>query len=150
MPRVRSNEKSFEYLEHMADIQIHAWGDILSDAFENTALGMWGYMTDATKVAKSSELKLEVSGHDMNSLLYAFLHEILYVFATQKFIGADIHVAVLDTTDRYFAKFSVVGEEWREGHHTQGTEIKAITMNHMNVELVDEDGLYHIHVVVDI
>ena len=38
--------EQWEYLDHTADVQIHSWGGSLAEAFAQSALGMWGYMTD--------------------------------------------------------------------------------------------------------
>jgi SHS2 domain-containing protein len=51
---------------------------------------------------------------------------------------------------RYYIKAAVQGEVWRDGHHSQGTEVKAITMHDLRVWLEDEDGMWHTKLVVDL
>ena len=34
---------NFEYLDHTADVQLHAWGATLEEAFQNCALAMFNY-----------------------------------------------------------------------------------------------------------
>ena len=40
----------FEYLDHTADVQIHAWGENLERALEHSVLALFGYMTDLSTV----------------------------------------------------------------------------------------------------
>lgn len=37
-------EKNFEYLDHTADIQIHAWGGDLRSVYQSCAVGLFNYI----------------------------------------------------------------------------------------------------------
>ena len=54
-------EVNFEYLDHTADIQIHAWGEEMKDAFANTAIGMFNYIAECNQVypSRSEEIIIE-------------------------------------------------------------------------------------------
>ena len=36
----------YEYLDHTADVQLHAWGPTIKEAFEQCAKAMFGYITE--------------------------------------------------------------------------------------------------------
>ena len=40
----------YEYLDHTADVQLHAWGNTLVHAFESVVPCMFNYMTDLSTV----------------------------------------------------------------------------------------------------
>ena len=47
--------KKFEFLEHIADAYIAAYGKDLAEAFENAALAMFETMTDTARVEPKIE-----------------------------------------------------------------------------------------------
>uniref|UniRef100_A0A7M4E216 Protein archease n=1 Tax=Crocodylus porosus TaxID=8502 RepID=A0A7M4E216_CROPO len=90
-------KKKYEYLDHTADVQLHAWGDTLEEAFEQCAMAMFGYITDTETVEPLDTVEVEIEGHDMLSLLYNFLNEWLYKFsADQFFIPREVKVLSID------------------------------------------------------
>ena len=88
----------YEYLDHTADVQCHAWGASLPSAFASAALCMCNYMTDLSRLAADSDedVVMEVRGHDLESLLFNYLDEILYRFCTDSFCPTQIHISSLD------------------------------------------------------
>jgi len=42
--------------------RIHAWGDSLEEAFEQCAMGMFGYMTDTETVEPTDTVEVESEG----------------------------------------------------------------------------------------
>jgi len=79
-------DKGYEYLDHTADVQIHSWGPSLSVAFEQAALAMMGYMTELHTVEESGLVKSSnAEGEDIESLLFTFLNEVLFIFQVDFF-----------------------------------------------------------------
>lgn len=73
----------YEFLDHPADVQLHAWGESLAAAFEQVTMAMFAYMTDITTVEIRTQLDVEVEGLDMSSLLYQFMDEFLFNFCAE-------------------------------------------------------------------
>ena len=88
----------YEYLDHTADVQLHAWGTSLLSAFENIVPCMFNYMTDIATVHIDVDKCVEftVSAHDLHSLLYAYLDEFLYRFSTDGFCCKEAKVLHLN------------------------------------------------------
>ncbi|XP_015263562.1 PREDICTED: protein archease isoform X2 [Gekko japonicus] len=78
-------QRKYEYLDHTADVQLHAWGDTLEEAFEQCVMAMFGYMTDTETVEPLDTVEVEAKGHDMLSLLFHLLDEWLYKFSANEF-----------------------------------------------------------------
>ncbi|XP_069434787.1 protein archease isoform X2 [Ovis canadensis] len=120
-------------LDHTADVQLHAWGDTLEEAFEQCAMAMFGYMTDTGTVEPLQTIEVETQGDDLQSLLFHFLDEWLYKFSADEFF-IPREVKVLNIDQRNFKIRSIGwGEEFSLSKHPQGTEVKAITYSAMQV-----------------
>mmetsp|Transcript_7513 Transcript_7513/g.16297 ORF Transcript_7513/g.16297 Transcript_7513/m.16297 type:complete len:186 (-) Transcript_7513:707-1264(-) len=151
-PAFRSNAVEgfkFEYLDHTADVQLHAWGDTLQEAFEQVALAMYHYMVPLDHVGVEGELTREfsVQGHDLHSLLFAFLDELLFVFSTDLLVCREVTITSFDR-DSFTLTAVGRGETFDRGRHEAGTEVKAITYSAM--QIVEREGDAEVFVIVDI
>jgi SHS2 domain-containing protein len=139
----------WEYLDHTADIQLHSWGDTLSEALEGQLLAMMDYMTPLhlVEINPAQTVTLEAKGHNLLSLIYHFMDEWLYKFSTDEFIVKACEIVALDKVNWTITAVGY-GETMDLTKHEQGTEVKAITFSAMQVkETPDKTDVY---VVVDI
>ena len=140
--------RGYEYCDHTADIQIHAWGPKLSGAFEECVVGMFGYMTDISTVEAKDTFCLEAEGHDLESLLFHFLDEWLYAFCVEPFfIPNEVNIIDFDEVN-FKIKCEGYGESFDLSKHPQGTEVKAITYSAM--QIVGHSLGQDVYVIVDI
>jgi len=69
---------------------LHAWGDTLQEAFEQCGMAMFGYMTDLDRVEITQVHQIEADGDDLQSLLFHFLDELLFLFSAEPYIIARV------------------------------------------------------------
>lgn len=135
-------------LDHPADVQLHSWGTSLSEAFEQAAVAMFGVMTEIETVDPIQEEAVETSGHDLESLLFNFLDECLFVFSVEPYLCAS-QVKITELDDVNFSiKATLKGETFNLSKHPQGTEVKAITYSNLQIHKNLSD--FECYVIIDI
>ncbi|XP_077280452.1 protein archease [Temnothorax americanus] len=140
----------YEYLDHTADVQLHAWGDTMDEAFEQCAIAMFNYMTDLERVEMTQVRHIEADGDDMESLLFHFLDELLFMFSAEPYMVAKkVKITEFDR-QRFKIKATAYGEEFAIGKHTQGSEVKAITYSAMQIYERPRVDRPEIFVIVDV
>merc|ERR1712228_937091 len=141
-------EIKYEYLDHTADIQLHSWGNTMKEAFEQISVAMFGYMTDLETVEYIKSFEINAKGHDMDSLLFHFLDELLVAFSIEEYLlFKDIQITEFDSNN-FIIKAIGFGEHMDLSKHPQGTEVKAITYSAMQIKQNDKKS--ECWVVVDI
>eukprot|EP00053_Salpingoeca_punica_P004218 m.47918 g.47918 ORF g.47918 m.47918 type:complete len:190 (+) comp12682_c0_seq1:77-646(+) len=148
--RAGQNGALYEFLDHTADIQVHAWGSSLKEAFEQTVVAMFGYMTnlDQVEIDESLTSEFEVEGHDLLSLLYALLDEFLFRFSAEdNLVCKEVKILEFDQ-ENFKIKVQGRGEVFDLSKHEQGTEIKAITYSNMQIH--GERPTHDVYVILDI
>ncbi|XP_035418065.1 protein archease isoform X2 [Cygnus atratus] len=145
--QARGRQPKHHHLDHTADVQLHAWGDTLEEAFEQCVMAMFGYMTDTETVEPLDTVEVEAEGHDMLSLLFHFLDEWLYKFsANEFFVPREVKVLYIDRM-QFKIRSIGWGEEFSLQKHPQGTEVKAITYSAMQI---CEEEKPEVFVIIDI
>ncbi|KAG2500215.1 hypothetical protein HYH03_001793 [Edaphochlamys debaryana] len=138
----------FEYLDHTADIQLHAWGSDLTEAFEQCGLAMFNYMSPLKRVKPVESRTYRAEAHDLQSLLYAFLDELLFEFATEGyFLARELTITRFDR-EAWVIEAEGRGECFDPSRHDTGTEVKAITYSAMSIREAEGDA--DVFVIVDI
>lgn len=132
--------------------RIHAWGDSLIEAFEQCGIAMFGYMTELPYVEIKQTAEIEAEGHDLESLLYKFLDELLFLFCCEpNLICSKLKITeFMVEGEEMRIKCTCYGEEFQIGKHPQGTEVKAITYSAMQIINNPEKNDYQVFVIIDI
>uniref|UniRef100_A0A8C9X511 Protein archease n=1 Tax=Sander lucioperca TaxID=283035 RepID=A0A8C9X511_SANLU len=131
--------KKYEYLDHTADVQIHSWGNSLEEAFEQCAMGMFGYMTDTETVEPIDTVDVESEGESTDSLSLSVQHKPQLTFS----IPTEIKVLHIDRMNFKIRSIGW-GEEFSLAKHPQGTEVKAITYSAMQIHDKEKPEIFAI------
>lgn len=141
--------RRYEFLNHTADVQIHAWGNDLTEAFESAAVAMTAYITDIDTVEESTKETIYAEADDLEGLLYRYLDEVIFLFNADPFLlSKRVKILEFNCDTRFSIKAECYGETFSLEKHPQGTEIKAITYSAMKI--TDKHDRHEVFFVVDI
>jgi SHS2 domain-containing protein len=128
-----------------ADLLVEAAGETLGEAFANLALGMFNAMTPIGDIAEEEEFVVEAQGDDLESLLFNFMDEFLYLNDVEFLVPRRMEVSVDEKS--FHAEALCVGERFSRDTHETGIAVKAVTYHMMEIKHVD--GGYRVRMVFD-
>ncbi|HEY55111.1 MAG TPA: archease [Dehalococcoidia bacterium] len=137
-------DKDFEILDHTADVGIIAYGADLRQAFANAARGLFSLIAELDDVEEVTRQDIELTASDEESLLVAWLNELVYRFDTEGIIFKRFDITRLNNTH---LKARGYGEKADSSRHRLKTEVKAATYHMLKVE--KNDG-FRVQVLFDI
>lgn len=129
--------RPFEIIEHPADVGFVAYGCTLKELFENAALAMCSLAGAIEQIEEHGRYDIMAFGADVDSLLYAWLAEILAIADADQLVFRRVEVTGL-TEPRPNAAGQVsgmaCGEPFDRARHSAGTYVKAVTMHQFAVD----------------
>ena len=123
--------KKYEFIDHTADVLIKAFGNDVSECFENAAKAMFDIITDNSKIKNIGQYNIELKSPDLEQLLVDWLSELLFLNSTNNLVFGDFKLK-LDTKNSYL-EAKIFGEQFNKNKHKNGLEIKAITYHMLKV-----------------
>jgi SHS2 domain-containing protein len=138
--------RTYEIVEHTADVGIRAWGKDPKELFAHMAEGMLDLMVPLHAVEEKQSHRVCVEARDWESLLVAWLKALLYLFDTQHFVGKRIEFSSLTPTQ---LDSVVWGEPLDLLKHPVGKEVKAVTYCDLTVRQ-ESDGTWYAQVIFDV
>ena len=127
----------FEILEHPADVGFLAYGATLTELFQNAALAMCSLACAPEKIENRERREIAASGLDVESLLYAWLTEILAVADAEQLVCCAVKITELREPAAPIVgevRGEVHGEKFSRERHDAGTYIKAVTLHQFAIE----------------
>jgi len=138
-------KRSFEIIDHTADVGINAYGADAKELFSNAALALFSLITEPETIEGRLRFDLEVSAPDRESLLVEWLNELIYLFDAEHVLLSRFDIEALTLTDLRAACY---GEPFDRMKHKMKTGVKAATYHMLKL---DEDGDgYRAQVIFDV
>ena len=141
----------YEIIEHPADVGFIAYGRTLVELFENAALAICSLGCSPDKIEERAERAIAAQGSDVESLLYAWLAELLAVADADHLVFHRITVTALRAPapgQPGDVRGTAYGETFDPQRHVAGTCVKAVTLHQFFVDAV-ADG-FRAQVFVDV
>jgi SHS2 domain-containing protein len=142
--KLRKPMKTFEVLEHTADIGIIAYGADLNQAFSHAAEGLFSLIIDLDTVREKSVRPVKVTASDVELLLASWLNELIYIFDAEYLVFRRFEITNI-TAEQLTA--NCYGEKVNRHRHKLKTGVKAATYHKLQV--VEADG-YRVQVIFDV
>ena len=125
------SDKGYEFFEHTADTGLRIYGRTLEELFTNAAKGLVELLVEDSPVAATETRMMALSAASLETLLQRWLKELLFWFATDRFLPGHYQ---LDEMTRTALRARVTGERFDPMRHAQGTEVKGVTYHQFRVE----------------
>jgi SHS2 domain-containing protein len=135
--------KSYELVEHTADVGVKAYGKTVAEAFEHAAEGMFDIITDESTIDSIGEYDIQLESPDLEQLLVDWLSKLLFLNDAENLVFGKFQVTI--DANRLSAR--VFGEKYNKKKHKMGVEIKAVTYHMLQVH---ETGPIFVQVLFDI
>lgn len=137
--------KNYEIIDHTADIGVKAYGNNISEAFENAGKAMFDLITDCSKIENIGQYKIELSSFSLEQLLVDWLSELLFLNSAKNLVFGSFKVNINENI--FCISSNIYGEIYNKSKHKIGVEIKAITYHMLEV---NRNKPYYVQILFDI
>jgi len=137
--------RTFEIIDHTADVGIIAYGTDIKELFSNVALALFSLITEVDSIKENSHLDVEVTSHDRSSLLVEWLNELIYLFDVKHILLNRFDIITLSHNQ---LRATCYGESFDPTRHKLKLAIKAATYHMLRLD-EDEKG-YIAQIILDI
>ena len=135
----------FETFAVTADTGIRAWGPTLASVFREAARGLWSLMVEEGTVECREWVTLSVTAGDRETLLVAWLNELLCLHETRAFVAGEWRIRSLCETA---LEAEVGGEGVDTARHVVLGHVKAATYHELVVRPTEAG--WEARVIVDV
>lgn len=137
--------KAFETIDISGDVGLKIYGTSMEDLFSNAAKGLFSLITDTSGIEPKKTISITAHGENHESLLIAFLNELIFHFDTHGLIGIVIKI---DAITNHVVHATVSGEDFDPERHEGKLLLKAATYHDVSIE--ESGGRWKAFVMFDI
>jgi SHS2 domain-containing protein len=127
-------KRNYKLLNHLSDTFIESYGKTMEEAFENAALALMDTMVRIEKIHLKIEDQIEVTGFDLNSLLYNWLESVLIKVTAENKVYSSFRVNILRNKGNFILNAILKGEYLEPSKHRPDVEVKAVTYHLMSIK----------------
>jgi SHS2 domain-containing protein len=138
-------KKTFEIIDHTADVGIIAYGADVEELFSNAALALFSLITEPERIEEKLHLDLEVNSEGRDSLLVEWLNELIYLFDVKHILFNRFEIESLTHND---LNATCYGENFDPMRHKIKIGVKAATYHMLKLE--KNGGGYKSQIIFDI
>ena len=138
-------KKTFEIIDHTADVGIVAYGTDIEELFCNAALALFSLITEPESIQEKSHLDLRVNSDERDSLLVEWLNELIYFFDAKHILFRRFDIESLTQNE---LRATCHGEGFDPMKHKIKRGVKAATYHMLKLDKA-KDG-YKARIILDI
>jgi len=125
----------FEILDHPADMGLRAWAPNLPDLFSECGKALTSVIVDLDSLSADEIMSVEILGDDLETLLYNWLAEILYLFDGERWLFSEYRIISHQSgRGTEFLQAELRGEQFRPERHQVKTYVKAVTFHQLEIK----------------
>lgn len=131
-----TDQKTFEFLDHAADIGLTVRGASLTELFQNAGVGLMSVLVD-TETAQAGGIRerIRAEGPDREALLVNWLNQILFLFNVQKMVFSRFEIRSISETS---IEAEGEGELFDPGRHALQRGVKAASFRGLKIQQTGE------------
>ncbi|MEM4182067.1 MAG: archease [Candidatus Pacearchaeota archaeon] len=125
----------YKFLPHTADISFLVEGKSLEELFSFSALALKESITKE-KIKEKISKKIDLKEKDIESLLYSFLEEILFLYEVSFFILSKVKkISIKEEKGGFSLEAVLMGDNIK--NYKISNPIKAVTYSEMKIEKIE-------------
>lgn len=132
-------------MDHTGDVGVVVTGRSLPELFENAAKALFCVITDRRCVRRRLEECISLEAPDLESLLVAWMGELLFLFDAR---GLLFRSFKMEGLQRGSLQAKAWGEPYDAGRHPIKTGVKAVTYHQIRIR--ENRGVWKAVVILDI